>query len=175
MDTSTWIWIVVAIVVVLVIIGVSTALGRKRRRVLAEKQAHDDREEAGRLRAHAKDVDLDAREKHAAAARTAADAEQAAVEAERLRMQAEQQRAAAAEDAAKSKATYREAAAVDPDIDTAEHAGHSPERRNARVTSDGPVAEPVQVAGTEREDGPVPGDEAQPSQENRHGRGKEDL
>ncbi|MEO8222986.1 MAG: hypothetical protein ABI563_19650, partial [Specibacter sp.] len=108
---------------VFVIIGVLTAVGRKRRRVLAEQQAQEDREKAGKLSAQAEDKDLDAREKHAAAARTAADAERAAVEAERLRIQAEQQRASAAEDAARSKATFQEAAAVDPDMNTPKRAG----------------------------------------------------
>ncbi|MEO8222215.1 MAG: hypothetical protein ABI563_15680, partial [Specibacter sp.] len=80
-----------------------------------------------------------------------------------------------AEDAAKSTATYQEAAFVDPDIDTAEQGRHNPEVAHARVASDGLVGQPVQDAGTERKGGPGMSDGAQASQEYSHGRRKEDL
>lgn len=175
MDTMAWIWIVVAIIVVVVIIGVVTALSRKRRRVEAEQQAHEDREKAGQLREHAKVADLDAREKHAAAARTTADAEQAAVEAERLKFQAEQQRAASAEDDAHSKATYQEAAALDPDDDLGSHPGHNRDAVNEGTQSDAPETGPRPDATTARTDGSPIGDEPESTQEKRPGRRKEGL
>ena len=88
METSIWIWIVAAIIVVVVIIAVVATVDRKCRHILGEQQVQEDLEKAGRLRAHARSVDLDAHEKHASAARTAVDAEQAPVEAERLKVQA---------------------------------------------------------------------------------------
>ena len=159
----------------MVIVGVLMAVGRKRRSMLAEQRADEDREKAGELRAHAQAADLDAREKQASAARLAADADQAAVEAERLRVQAEHQRSAAAGDAARSRATYEEAATVDPDVDTPERAGRNADVGPAGVTSSYPAAEPVHDFGAAGEQVPAAGDNAAAVQEDRHGTRKEGL
>jgi FtsZ-interacting cell division protein ZipA len=173
METSSWIWIIIAIIVVLVIIGIwASVRSRNRRGVQAERQVREDREQAGKLRAKARDSGLDAREKQAAAALTAAEAEQAAVEAERLKIQADQQRAAADEDDARSKATLRQAAIIDPD-------SPSPETDRVGASDHTPAAQAVpahhQDVGNTREEGPLTGDGAPNDQESGHGRSTDET
>jgi hypothetical protein len=172
METSSWIWIIIAIIVVLVVIGVWATIGRRRRRVQAEQQVREDREQAGKLRAEAKDAGLDAREKQAAAALTAAEADQTAVEAERLKIQADQQRAAADEDDSRSEATLRQAAIIDPD-------SPSPETGRIGDSDHTPAAQAVpahhQDVGIAGEEGPLTGDGAPNDQERRHGRSADET
>ena len=169
------------VIVVLVVVGVLMSLGRRRRREAAELQANEDREHAGRLREDAKDADLNARAKNAAAARTAADAEEAAVEAERLKIDAERQRAAAANDDARSKEKLAQAIALDPDVQTPERTGPHPEA-HGNGDSFGEAEPKTSIEHDDihdprdvEESGPGTDGPAVTSEENLHGRRRETL
>ncbi|MFC8302681.1 hypothetical protein ACFUCV_03250 [Specibacter sp. NPDC057265] len=114
MDSSMWVWIVIAVIAVIVLVAV-LAVVTKRRNAEKVERDKENRVKAEALRDSARTADLDAREKHAMAARTAADAEQAAVKAERMRLESEQQHEAAALAEKRSEEKLAQAQSLDPD------------------------------------------------------------
>lgn len=114
MDSSMWVWIVIAVIAVIVLVAV-LAVVTKRRNAEKIERDKENRIKAEALRESARSADLDAREKHAVAARIAADAEQAAVKAERMRLEAEHQHEAAATAQKRSEEKLAQAESIDPD------------------------------------------------------------
>ena len=113
-ETATWVWLLVAVVVVVLIV-LLLATGR-RRKAMQQKRDEAHREKAADIRREAADLELDAREREAKAARARADAEQAQVDAARLRQNADQRTGEAQslrEDVAERA---RKADDVDPDV-----------------------------------------------------------
>ncbi len=144
MDSSMWVWIVIAVIAVIALIAV-LAVFTKRKNAQKVAQDKENRLKAEALRESARSAELDAREKHAAAARIAADAEQAAVHAERMRIEAEQQHQEAATAQARSEEKLAQAKSIDPDehhsrgagaTATAKHSGATPEDAPAHREAD---------------------------------------